>query len=647
MAEKMKAVQIYPIGAGPDKGSLSYFTMKEVEEGDTVEIKIRGRKVLGVVDKVELLGEAGSETASLKSSLKKSSFQLKKIDQVLGQTLHGGALYKTAKLLARYYLSHPGLILAAIRPAIFADPALKDLKPTVPKNKSEGGSHLKPILIQTSKSDRTIYFKKLIREYFAKKESVAIIFPTIQEAKTWREILSKGINEHTILFTGEENKKAQKQMVAKAAESKHPLLLVGTFFAAVLPVQKLGAIIVEHESSGLYETRRRPIIDKRIAAEVFAHVSGVPVYFSDSLLQLKTSGRIRLSTASSVEKLSFRIPGKSPDVIDVSAARVSRTQEPASFKTLSKQTLSTIQQSLERDEQVFIFAFRKNYASNTVCKDCGQGVTCPNCGNPLALLSDTERVFFCAKCNENKNPDIVCSRCGSWNLVPLGVGIDRVKEELVEAGFGSTVVRIDGRQKDLDMDIAAKEFAERKKHILIGTEAAFSRFPESVDLSIVASLDSFFAMPLYDAPERAAHLLMRLAEVSKRTIIQTRFPNETVIESAQRGTFAEFAENEFMIRSGLGYPPYMRLINLSFSGTHAAIERATKKLEELFGDYKPEFFEAPDATPASRGRINVRMQLKLDPELWPVIPKNESDTQEEDLYSKLAVLPKAIRVDVE
>ncbi len=639
MQEKMKAVHIFPIGAGPDKGPLSYFTLKDVSEGDTVEIKIRGRKVLGIVDKIESMTD---DVAGLKSSLKKSSFQLKKIEQVLGQTLHGGALYKTAKLLSRYYLSHPGLILSAIRPAIFDDPILKDIKPTTLKiaaTDQKIKSRLLPILIQTSKADRTIYFKKLIREYFAKKESVAIIFPTIQEAKNWRELLSKGITEHTILFIGEENKKAQKEMVKKAAESTHPLLLIGTFFAAVLPVQKLGAIIVEHESSGLYQTRRRPIIDKRIAAEVFAHVSGVPIYFSDSLLELKTSGRIRLGTANSVEKINFRIPGKSPDIIDMSFKK----PDQEGFRTLSQTTIEAIRKSIERNEQVFIFAFRKNYASNTVCKDCGQGVTCPNCGNPLALLSDTERVFFCAKCNENKSPDIVCNRCGSWNLVPLGIGIDRVKEELFAAGLGGTLVRIDGRQKELDMDIAAKEFIDRKKYILLATEAGFSRLPESVDLIVVASLDSLFAMPLFDAPERAAHLLMRLAEVGKKIIIQTRYAGEAVLESAKRGTFAEFADNEFMIRSGLGYPPYMRLINLSFTGTPAAIERATKKLEELFSDYKPEFFEAPD----TRGRINVRMQLKLDPELWPVIPKNESDTQEEDLYTKLAVLPKAIRVDVE
>ena len=631
----MKTVHIYPIGAGPDKGSLSYFTMKDVAIGDTVQIAIRGKKVLGIVDGIDTIAED-------KSSIKSLDSKMKKIEQVFGQTLHGGPLYTSAKLLARYYISHPGLVLSAIRPAIFDDPALKDIKPPTPMVVPV---HIRPILIQTSKNDRIVYFKKLIREYFAKKESVAIILPTVQEAKLWRDTLSKGITEHTIFFTGEENKKAQRNMIRKAATTHHPLLLVGTFFAAVLPVPKLGAIIVEHESSSLYETRRRPIIDRRLAAEAYAYTIGATLYFSDAMLEIKMSGRVRLETANTVEKLSFRMPHKSPDIVDLTEKRSDKT----SFRALSAVALSAIKEKVDNSEHVLIFALRKNYASTTVCKDCGEGVVCPTCGHALALMSDSERVFYCAHCDEKKSPSIVCTRCGSWNLVPLGIGIDRVKEELVEAGFGDTIARIDGRQKDTEMDMAARDFADRKKKILLGTEAAFSRLPETgpaglpIDLTIVASLDSLFAMPLWSAPERATQLLMRIAEFSKRTIVQTRYPEETVLEGAKRGTFSDFAESEYMLRQSLGYPPFRRLINLSFSGTNDAAEKATKKLETLFADFAPEFFEMPEG----RDRTTVRMQMKIDPELWPLIPRDENDVPDEELYLKLAGLPRAIKVDIE
>ncbi len=626
----MKAVHIYPIGAGPTHGPLSYFTSKEVAVGDTVQIAIRGRKVLGIVDSIE-------DITTDKSTIKKSPFQLKKIDTVLGQTLHGGARYKTAKLLARYYLSHPGLVLSTITPAIFADPILEKL-PASPAALISPVV-ISPTLIQTSKNDRIVYFKKLIREYFAKKESIAIMLPTIHEAKEWRDVLAKGITEHTIFFTGDENKKAQKELVARAAAATHPQLLIGTFFAAILPVKKLGALIVEHESSNLYENRRRPLIDKRHAAEVYAYMIGAALYFSDSMLSLKTSGRLRLGTATALQKISFRLPHKSVDVVDMTTKR----NDHSAFQTFTPQVLAEIQNTILNGDRVFVFAYRKNYASTTVCKDCGEGVTCPKCGHALALLSDTERLFFCPRCDENKSPDITCTRCGSWNLIPLGVGIDRAKEELSGIELGTTIARIDGRQKENEMDAAAKDFIDRKKKILLGTEAALSRLPENIDLSVVASLDSLFAMPLYHAPERAVQLMMRLAELSKRVIVETRYANELVFEGVKRGTFQEFADNEWTVREGLGYPPYRRLINLSFTGTKGSIDGAIKKLEVIFDDYRPEFFEMP----GDRGRINARMQMKIEPELWPLIPLNPNDTLDEDLYSRLSSLPIAIRVDIE
>lgn len=629
----MKAVYVYPIGAGPDKGVLTYFTAKEVSIGDTVEIKVRGRKVLAIVDGVDSLEND-------KSAIKKSSFKLKKIESVLGQTLHGGPLYKTAKILSNYYISHPGLILKALRPVIFNEPTIRDIHS--PKIQSRANANIviekiQPQLIQLSKNDRIIFLKKLIREYFAKKKSIAIILPTIHEAHVWFELLAKGIAEHTLVFTGDESKKNQKEMVLRSAKSEHPLLLIGTFFATVLPVKNLGAIVVEHESSSLYESKYRPTIDRRLACEAYAHTLGIPLYYSDSLLSIKTSSRSRLKTASNVEKLNFRIHSKPPEIIDMATKKPGKN----GFKSISTQSLELIKKSLDKNEQIFIFSLRKNYASNTVCRDCGLGVSCKTCGSALTLLSDSGRVFYCPKCDENQDTDIVCSRCHSWNLVPLGSGIDRIYEELVEAGLEKEVIKIDSRQKNIESLV--NDFLNRKKNIILGTEAALNHLPEKIELSIIISLDSFFAMPLYTAPERASQLIMNISELSKKIIIQTRHKNEKVIEGADRGSFQDFVNTELETRSNLGYPPYKRLIGLSFSGQLSSIEKATKKLEEIFAEYKPEFFEQAN----QKNNITARMILRLEPDLWPLIPKNDSDSQDEDLFQKLSLLPKAIKIEVD
>jgi len=39
-------------------------------------------------------------------------------------------------------------------------------------------------------------------------------------------------------------------------------------------------------------------------------------------------------------------------------------------------------------------------------------------------------MFICNRCEEEKDGDTACAACGSWNLMPLGIGTDTVYEEI-------------------------------------------------------------------------------------------------------------------------------------------------------------------------------------------------------------------------
>ena len=43
-----------------------------------------------------------------------------------------------------------------------------------------------------------------------------------------------------------------------------------------------------------------------------------------------------------------------------------------------------------------------------------------------------KRIFICNHCRTNKESEISCEYCGSWNLMPLGIGIDSIYEEIQE-----------------------------------------------------------------------------------------------------------------------------------------------------------------------------------------------------------------------
>ena len=53
------------------------------------------------------------------------------------------------------------------------------------------------------------------------------------------------------------------------------------------------------------------------------------------------------------------------------------------------------------------------------------------------------REFVCKKCKKQKSAEVVCGECGSWNLVPLGIGVERVVEELKKDSSDIPIFRID------------------------------------------------------------------------------------------------------------------------------------------------------------------------------------------------------------
>ena len=71
----MKIVTVIPLKRGVLKEEFTYFSAKNIEDGDIVNIPMRNQKNLGLV-------VSSSDVAKEKSNIKGMSFNLKKIDEV-------------------------------------------------------------------------------------------------------------------------------------------------------------------------------------------------------------------------------------------------------------------------------------------------------------------------------------------------------------------------------------------------------------------------------------------------------------------------------------------------------------------------------------------------------------------------------------
>jgi len=332
------------------------------------------------------------------------------------------------------------------------------------------------------------------------------------------------------------------------------------------------------------------------------------------------------------------------------------------FKILSDQLREKIRESGKSGGQNFLFVSRKGLASITICNDCSSPVLCKSCAKPLVLYKNKEtrpsdrgrlvgpenRVFMCHYCKKKIDPEIKCETCQSWNLKALGVGADLVYEEVKKEFTNTAIFRID-KENSKTAKISKKtmeEFYKTPGAILIGTEMALYYLKDKIENIAVVSLDSLFAIPDFRMNEKIMHLLVELERFSEKSlIVQTRNPEEQVLQQYFLGNMSQFVRSELKAREELSYPPFSTLIKIIYRGSKNNIEKATTYLENLLEGYNPTVFRSFIPKIKNLYALNVVLKIKRNDWALPEIVPNGKLNQ--NLLSRLMSLPPALAIEVD
>jgi primosomal protein N' len=375
--------------------------------------------------------------------------------------------------------------------------------------------------------------------------------------------------------------------------------------------------------------------------------------------------------------------------------------EKTGFRILSDELAKMIARVRDESSHLFILTSRRGTAPITVCNDCETIVTCRQCSAPVVLhvpsaplsnrsgspaneadLSSRRRAgerqclpmpreagsretllspraapversieneldgraltpknfYMCHKCGERRPADEVCVNCGGWRLTTLGIGIDRVREEILERFPGTAIFKIDAdtTRTEAQVSEALTKFKGKPGSILLGTEMALPHISEPIDHIAVASLDSLFALPDYRIEERVMYALVRLRSLAARSIlVQTRRAEERVFEFGLKGNLSDFHRSVLDGRKRFGYPPFSTLIKITLEGKKDEIAKNMGEIQALLAPQEVDVFPAFTAT--VRGLSVIHGLCKIDPHHWP-------DTE---LADKLRRLPPSVSMKVD
>lgn len=632
----MQLINVIPISKGAGKETLDYFSAKPLKEGSVVFVPLRKKEVPAIV-------LSSRDIADMKTKIKSAGFALKKVGDKKTAVLLLPEFVAAATNAAEYFATTTGAILHSATPsAIWSD--IGKIKPKKGQSFAViNGSALRQnatsekLILQSETNDRFSSYKSLTREEFAKKSSVFLLTPTIQDAEKAQKFLKKGIEQYTFVFHGDLTKKEMLARWRNALKSKHPVLIIATGSFLSLPRNDVGTIIVERENSRAYKRLARPYLDMRIFAEFYAKQKKARIIYGDLPLQIETIWRYKENELNELSAIKLRATRTARQIlVDMKDIK---HQKAGHFEIISAELKWLAQNAIKNKKNIFVFTARRGLSSSTICRDCGTPVLCVKCGSIAALHATTKgNCFICHACGASRSANERCKNCASWKLETLGIGIQLVEKTLKEAFPKNQIFVIDKdaastHKKALS---TAEKFYATKGGILLGTEMALPYLVKNVEYSAVATIDSLLSLPEWRMSEKILSILLKIREITeKETLIQTRKPNQKIFEIAEKGNLVDFYKDEMEKRKRFGYPPFNVFIKISVIGTSELVSKEMKYIEKLFEKNNIQIY--PSSIKIGKRKFAMHGLLRIPRDKWP----------DKEIVEILRSLPAYFSVDID
>jgi primosomal protein N' len=615
----MFVLEVIPFSRTAPQAPLSYRSSSDLSAGTLVLIPLRKKILPGLVISSIPVRDA-------KAELKTASFSLSKSAQTeLGQLPR--ELMIAAQEIAAYHATTLGAVLSTL------------LIPVLP---SEFPSKFEKItskkLFQKPSTDaleipfveRCAQYEKWIQASVKLNAVTLLVVPTQTEVDEWALLLKA---YKPLVVSGKVTGKRREAALARAPHAHaFTSLVITTPSFSWLPIVRLDRIILERVSAGSYTFPKRPYLSARYALTALARARATHLAYGDYPLPLEYRPD---SEAPLHTNLSADI-----GIIDVRKDKTIKGGS-ESFQAIPESIRTQIGQTIEQGGRAAVLAVRRGYSPTVVCKDCGTAVTDGN-GRALSLATvQGTRMFRSSDGSVFQNAEVFCKVCGGWNLMPLGVGVERVEEELRTAFPEASIVRIDQDMKSIGSLKHVRGEITKPGAIVIGTELMLSFLSPylPVELGVIASADALLALPFWRARERFIRIGQMLGERSLRTLVATRHPEDAAVHALDRSlppdvSVPTFWQEETLLRKTLSYPPFGTLIVFHTEGSAARLAEARASILSACAPYTP--YELPER-PLSANFSRASFVLKLQSGIWP----------DAELSLRLASLSPAIRLEID
>lgn len=407
-------------------------------------------------------------------------------------------------------------------------------------------------------------------------------------------------------------------------------ILIGARSALFCPIENLGLIVVDEEHEASYKQDEKLKYNGRDSAIMLGKFLNCPVILGSATPSLE-SWKNALDKKFHLHQLKKRVENRPLPDIEIVDMRLEKDLEKKSAEKpfwLSQQLYNEMKIKLEQKEQIALLLNRRGLAHLVFCPDCGHTAECPNCDISLTLHAKSH--LICHYCDYHENFKVKCSDCKQGEYIPMGLGTERVEEDLKKLFPTANISRADRDEINTrqELEELIEKMEKSEIDILIGTQmiAKGLDFPNLKLVGLILA-DIGFNLPDFRSSERSFQLMTQMSGRSGRHTKLNQSPGKVLIQTyntsheslvyTQNHDYEGFAKNELSCRSQLNYPPYhkmaaIRVQSLSLDKVkttcHAMSQRA-RVCKDKFAIYNDIEILGPAQAPMAKLRNQFRYHL--------------------------------------
>ncbi|MDE3235244.1 MAG: primosomal protein N' [Bacteroidota bacterium] len=438
-------------------------------------------------------------------------------------------------------------------------------------------------------SGKTQLYIKLIEQSIKQGKQVLYLLPEIALTAQIIRRLQKHFGGYIAIYHSKFNPNERVEIWNKIKSGETKVVL-GARSSLLLPFKELGLVIADEEHDASYKQQDpAPRYHARDAAVYYASLFNAKVLLGSATPSIESYYNClqqKYGLVTLTERFgNVELP--SIELVDVKKLMPKDKSKVAFTPALTE----AIQTSLQQHKQVILFQNRRGYSPYQICNTCGWIPHCKNCDVTLTYHK-AKHTLSCHYCGTAYPVINTCAACGSHNFTQKNFGTEKIEELLSEQFPEAHIARMDydtvkGKN---DHDNLIKLFEQQRIDVLVGTQMVVKGLDfEHVNLVGIIDADGILNFTDFRVNERAFQLMEQVSGRAGRkdgkgkVLIQVSNTHHPVLQFVKEHDYQQLFNYEIQSRQLYQYPPFFRLIVLTFKHKekHIAEEAANLMMHGL------------------------------------------------------------------